>query len=241
MQKYVERFYRGWTGAKDLVQFEAKIRESDLFILADRNLEREAVEALISARSPLESFITRNPRFERTHKPFAVEPDAPHIIKEMAGAGKKWNVGPMAAVAGAIAESVGRRLLEYSSAVVVENGGDIFALAPRPVRFALFAGDDSPFSGKIIFEVNAEKGVGVCTSSGIVGPSFSYGAADAVVAIASSAADADAAATAIANVVNSPEDVDRVIENADYRNKLLGLIAARADRLGVWGDLRIIG
>jgi len=240
MQKYVERFYRGWTGAKDLASFEVGIKESGLFILADKNLEREAFVALRDARSEIERHIERNPNFERTHKPLAVFPDAPQIIKDMADAGKKWNVGPMAAVAGAVAERVGRRLLEFSNSVIVENGGDVFAFATRPIRLALFAGDESPFSGKIVFEVNAAGGVGVCTSSGTVGPSFSYGTADAVVAIARSAAEADAAATAIANLINGPEDVDCAIECSEYREKLLGLVAAKDDRLGVWGDLKIV-
>jgi len=240
MGEYVERFYRGWTGTQDLVSFEVKVRESDLLILAERAMEQEALDALLAARADIERYIERDPVFACTHAPHDVAPEAPGIVKEMAAAAAKWGVGPMAAVAGAIAEQVGRVLAARSPAVIVENGGDVFALAPRPVRFALFAGRESPFSGEIVFEVAADRGVGVCSSSGTVGPSFSYGRADAVAAVACSAAEADAAATAIANVVLDERDVDRVIEDEGYRSRLVGLVAAKGGRLGIWGDLRLI-
>jgi len=240
MHEYVERFYRGWTGTKDLVPFEVKVRESDLLILAERAMREEALGALVAARADIERYIERDPVFARTHRPHAVAADAPAIVREMAEAAAKWHVGPMAAVAGAVAEHVGRALTAGSSAVVVENGGDVFALASRPVRFALFAGHASPFSGEIVFEVAADGGVGVCSSSGTVGPSFSYGRADAVAAIAGCAAEADAAATAIANTILEEPDVDRVMANPEFRSRLLGLVVAKGGRLGVWGNLTLV-
>jgi uncharacterized protein len=121
----------------------------------------------------------------------------------------------------------------------VENGGDIFARAPRRVRFALYAGEASPFAGKLAFEVDASEGIGVCTSSGRVGPSLSLGRADAVVAIHPSAAFADAAATAIANRIRAPGDVAAVVREEEARGALRGLIACMGDTLGVWGDLEL--
>jgi ApbE superfamily uncharacterized protein (UPF0280 family) len=240
MEGYVERFYRGWTGARDLIPFEVKVRESDLLILAEQAMEQEAYDVLVAVRADIERYMARDPVFARTHTPHDVAGDAPDIVREMAEAAAKWDVGPMAAVAGAVAERVGRALAARSAAVIVENGGDVFALAPRPVRFALFAGHHSPFSGEIVFEVNASHGVGVCSSSGTVGPSFSYGLADAVTTIAGSAAEADAAATAVANTIREEPDVDRVIEDPGYRSRLVGLVVAKNGRLGVWGGLTLI-
>jgi hypothetical protein len=157
----------------------------------------------------------------------------------MATAGQRFGVGPMAAVAGAIAEHVGRALARSSATVVVENGGDIFALAAEPIRLALYAGVGSAFSG-LSFEVTPAAGLGVCTSSGRVGPSLSMGRADAVVAIAADAADADAAATAFANRVHGPGDIDRALRIASTHPGLLGLIACADDRLGVWGQLELV-
>ena len=148
----------------------------------------------------------------------------------------------MAAVAGAVAQEVGKRLSQSCETVIVENGGDVYARTgnARPLRLALYAGEDSPFSDRVGFEVDASNGIGVCTSSGRVGPSLSFGCADAVVAIADDTAEADAAATAIANQIQKPADVDAAVTAARESGRLRGLIACVGDRLGVWGDIELV-
>ncbi len=113
----------------------------------------------------------------------------------------------MASVAGAIANEVGRLLSERSPTVIVENGGDVWALSPVPLEFLVYPGEDTPFSGGIPFTVGAAEGVSVCTSSGRVGPSFSMGRADSVTVIHRSGAVADAAATSIANRIRGGKDI----------------------------------
>ncbi len=123
----------------------------------------------------------------------------------MAAAAQTAGVGPMAAVAGAIAECVGRELLEFSPEVIVENGGDIFLKVSHRRTVGIFAGD-SPLTGRIGIQIEArDTPLGVCTSSGTVGHSLSFGRADAVVVLAPAAALADAAATAIGNRVSRKE------------------------------------
>ena len=92
----------------------------------------------------------------------------------------------------------------------------------------------------ILFEVDASEGIGVCTSSGRVGPSLSFGKADAVVAIADRAALADAAATAIANRIHTPDDIARLMDEAAAGGRLHGLLACCGDRLGVWGEIALV-
>jgi ApbE superfamily uncharacterized protein (UPF0280 family) len=238
--RYEERFYREWSKNDGLCRFEVKIKESDLFILCDLELKDEATAALAEVRGDIEEYIARAPLFASTLVPMDVFTDSP-VIHSMADAGRRWNVGPMAAVAGAVSEYVGRVLLRSSaSSVFVENGGDIFALSHRPVRFGLYAGEDSPFQNNLTFAVPAVDGIGICTSSGKVGPSLSFGRADAVVAIHKDAAIADAAATAIANQIKTPDDVARVVEQERERGLLLGLIACCGDKLGMWGDLELV-
>jgi ApbE superfamily uncharacterized protein (UPF0280 family) len=158
----------------------------------------------------------------------------------MAEAGREWRVGPMAAVAGVVAEAVGRDLLEECETVIVENGGDVFVRSAEPVTFALYAGERSPFRDRVAFRVDADRGAGVCTSSGVVGPSLSLGRADAVVVVAADTAQADAAATAIANRIERPVDVDRAVEDVAARGALDGLIACMGDRIGLWGQLELV-
>lgn len=146
----------------------------------------------------------------------------------------------MAAVAGAMAESVGRDLLPESPEVIVENGGDIFLLSEKEVRVGIFA-HTSPLSFRVGLRISAARqGWGVCTSSGTVGPSLSLGRADAVCILSPSAALADAAATAVGNLVRSPSDVSRGLEKAQTIPGLTGVVIIIGDKLGAWGGVQLI-
>jgi len=239
MIDYTNRFYRDWTRSSGLQRFEIKIEQSDLLVLCDRDLREAALGELGRVRRDLETYMGDHPAFLTSLEPCAVEAGAPAVVRAMAEAASRWHVGPMAAVAGAIAQAVGLRLLEQCAVAFVENGGDVFVKSDRPARFALYAGERSPFSDRVAFEVDASMGVGVCTSSGVVGPSLSLGRADAVVALARGAAEADAAATAVANLIQAPGDVDRVVSDEEHRGRLRGLIACAGDRIGFWGDIEI--
>ena len=237
---YEQRFYRDWMERDGLHRFSVKIDQSDLLILCDRDLEHRAAEALGEVRGELEARIAQDPVFGASLEPVAVDRSAGPVVRGMARAGSAWSVGPMAAVAGATAEAVGRRLLEECETVIVENGGDVFARSSEPLTFGLYAGERSPFRDRVAFAVDAEHGIGVCTSSGVVGPSLSLVRADAVVAIARDTAHADAAATAIANRIHQPGDVDLVVETEAERGALDGLIACLGDRIGLWGEVELV-
>jgi ApbE superfamily uncharacterized protein (UPF0280 family) len=176
--------------------------------------------------------------FQRSFTPVSTE--SKHLlVRRMEDAGQEWNTGPMASVAGAIAQEVGTALLRYSSTVIVENGGDIWACSPLPLEFLVYPGEESPLSSGISFTLDSSKGVGVCTSSGKVGPSFSMGRADAVTAIHSCAAKADAAATALANRIRGESDVTKVVEEVALRRKLKGIIATCGESIGIWGEIHL--
>ena len=149
------------------------------------------------------------------------------IIKEMADAGEKAGVGPMAAVAGAIAEHVGSGLLKHSDEVVVENGGDVFLKLDNPVTIGIFAGT-SPLSLRMgICVESREKPISICTSSGTVGHSLSLGKADAVYVVSDYCSLADAVATSIGNRVTSKARIQPAIDFGKHiegvRGKLLSL------------------
>jgi hypothetical protein len=238
--RYNDRFYRQWMGRSSLERFQVKVKESDLFILCSKKMKKIAYQTLKEVRRQIEIYIEKNRMFAVSLEPIPVAEDAPPIIAKMARAAETWNVGPMAAVAGLVAEEVGARLAEDCDVVMVENGGDVYVKAPEPVRLALYAGEDSPFTDKVIFQVDATHGLGVCTSSAAVGPSLSFGRADAVVAIHGETAFADAAATSLANRIKSKEDVDRIVGEQEKRELLHGLIACCGDRLGIWGSVELV-
>jgi len=199
--------YRHWVEGKDLIQFNVTVKETDLYLRASSNLHRKARRLILKYRSLLEKYIERHPAFLTSLEPLPVSQDAPHIVREMAVAAEKAGVGPMASVAGAIAEFVGTDLLAFSPEVIVENGGDIFLKSLGKRTVGIYAGK-SPLTGKIGLEISGQDTpLGICTSSGTVGHSLSFGKADAVIAVARSATLADAAATAIGNLVSQPGDI----------------------------------
>jgi ApbE superfamily uncharacterized protein (UPF0280 family) len=237
---YQPRTYRRWIKEDGLVTFNVIVKETDLHIRAARNLESEAIEAIFKHRTPLEEYIESHPLFLHSLEPCSVEEDAPEIVRGMARAAGMVSVGPMAAVAGAIAEAVGRDLLVYSPEMIVENGGDIFMKVLQTRLIGVYAGE-SPFTGKIALEINPqETSLGVCTSSGTVGHSLSLGAADAVIVLSHSAALADAAATAIGNKIIAADDIDVVIAQVKAVQGLAGVVIIKGDRIGVWGDVKLV-
>jgi ApbE superfamily uncharacterized protein (UPF0280 family) len=236
---YQPRTYRHWTRDADLVSFKSTVKETDLYVRAQKDLEPEATRATLECRSSLEEYIATHPDFLTSLEPVPVPETAPEIVRDMAIAAQQVGVGPMAAVAGAIAERVGRDLIRFSPEVVVENGGDIFIKATRKMLVGVYAGD-SPFTGNIALEIEPnETPLGVCTSSGTVGHSLSYGAADAVIVLSPSTALADAAATAIANLISEGDDIATGIEFARNVEGLKGLVIIVGERLGAWGEVRI--
>jgi len=157
----------------------------------------------------------------------------------MVEAGKKAGVGPMASVAGAIAEFVGRELLAFSPEIIVENGGDIYLKSLTDRIVGVYAGK-SPFTGKIGLEIKAkDTPLGICTSSGTVGHSLSFGKADAVIVLSKSTILADAAATAIGNRVSESDDITGAIEFAEGIKGLKGLVIIKDDNIGLWGKVKI--
>lgn len=237
---YKERIYRNTLRQTDLVSFEAKLKETDLFLLANRNLRQQAQNSILRHREEIEGYIKKDPFFRETHKPYRVRRNAPLIVQAMAKAGFKAGVGPMAAVAGAIAEFVGKDLLSYSPEIIIENGGDIFIVTSRPRRIGIFAGN-SPLSNKLVIEIEpASTPLGVCTSSGTVGHSMSFGRADAVVVLSRSTPLADAAATAICNTIQKEVDIPKGIELAKEIEGITGLLIVIGSRMGVWGEIKLI-
>jgi ApbE superfamily uncharacterized protein (UPF0280 family) len=236
---YQPRTYRHWIEDKDLVSFTVTVKETDLFIRAASNLQRKALRLVEKYRGQLERYIEKNPDFLTSLQPLAVSPRAPRIASEMIEAGRKTGVGPMAAVAGAIAEHVGRELLDFSPEIIVENGGDIFLKISRKRTVGIYAGD-SPLTGKIGLEISPQDTpLGICTSSGTVGHSLSFGKADAVVILAESATLADAVATAIGNRVKHPDDVNSAIAFGKDIRGLKGIVIIIGKNVGAWGNVKL--
>ncbi len=237
---WVERTYRDFTSKGNWVAFAVASQETDLYIRAETDLSEPALQEILRARREIEGYIRKNPDFRKSLRPLPFDPEAPSIVQGMLRAAQRTSVGPMAAVAGAIAETVGESLHRLTPNVVVENGGDIFLRTQREITVGLFAGS-SPLSMRVGIRIRPEETpCGLCTSSGKVGPSLSFGKADAVTAWASSTPLADAAATALANRVSRPEDIEPALDLARTIEGLRGVLVVLEDRIGVWGPMELV-
>ena len=237
---YGPRTYRGGVRADELVTFEIVIAETDLLIRAGQDLTDLAEDLVVRARWDIEQFAAKHPRFIEALAPYDVPEDAPPIVQKMAHAGTLARVGPMAAVAGAIAEHVARGLSESSTEVIVENGGDDYLIGKRERIMSVHAGD-SPMSDSVGLRITPGlMPIAVCTSSGTVGHSTSFGSADAVTVLARDGALADAVATALANRIHSADDVERAVEAAKSVHGVLGVLVLMDNTLGAWGAVHLM-
>ncbi len=204
-------------------------------LLAEEEAHIKAAKiAMVDARSELEREILRDPFFGSTYDPYITEISSP-VAQRMAAASKPAGVGPMAAVAGTIAW-YGVEAMQDAGATfaVIDNGGDIALIADRDVTIGIHAGI-SPFSGKLAFRIPPQDTIlGICTSSATVGPSVSFGTADAVTVFSRNVSLADAWATSLCN--DFTKCSDEFFQARDLRD-ICGICAIAGDILCQWGTL----
>ncbi|PIU13217.1 MAG: UPF0280 family protein [Hadesarchaea archaeon CG08_land_8_20_14_0_20_51_8] len=216
-------------------------KETNLRIKCDvpRGIDA-AIDASMQARWEIEKLIAIRPEFRWSLEPLKLKGEHPRVIGLMLRAGELAEVGPFAAVAGAISQVAAEAARGAGAEnVVVENGGDIAMMGTRDFRVGVFAGDAGA-SGKIGFLVQAaELPIGICTSSNTIGHSISFGQADAVVVVAREASVADAAATSIANAVKAKvkSSVKQGLGRAKRIPEIRGCLIVRGEYIGTWGKL----
>ncbi len=177
-----------------------EFKETQCTIIADKFEGIQTAKASTEHhRLQLETHIKSNPNFFHTFDPVPV-PTEPLVARLMAEAAEKTDVGPMAAVAGVLADLAVKDMLNAGCKVaVVENGGEISAVSNESIDVAVAAGDE-PMSRRFGFRLK-EFPIGVATSSGRFSHAFSFGDAEAAIIFCKNAGLADAVATAVCNVV----------------------------------------
>lgn len=241
-QEFQRRFYREWVGAKDLILQRICEKETDLQILTDKKIEKVFLRSQIrDYRWQIENYITRDPRFSSSLKPISVELNAPKIVRGMTQAAQKAGVGPMAAVAGAIAEFLGRDLLKNGcQEVIIENGGDIF-LKSKKIRYLMIYAGKFKLWQKFVLKIKPQDTpLGICASSGTVGHSLSFGQADSVVILAKSSTLADAVATATANRLQNKKDISKALVFSKSVAGILGAVIIIENHLATWGKVEFM-
>lgn len=216
------------------IRHHFELRETIATILGDTESDiAHACEGLREARHTIERYILSDPFFGITYEPIAI-PENPGIVRSMAVAAERAGVGPMAAVAGAVAEAgVRRAAREGASFCVIDNGGDIALIADHEIRIGLYAGS-SPLSGRYAFLIKpAGELYGICTSSATVGHSFSFGTADSVTVFSPDPVLADAVATAVCNELNVHDQSCL----AEVDPEIDGIYAVFGEQSIIWGKI----
>ena len=243
-ESYRRRSYRSLASEEELVSSFFKFKETDLHTLAERDVTREVGELATRHRLQIEHYISGCPEFARALTPLPQNPLAPPIIRAMLAAGLAAGVGPMAAVAGGIAEYVGRGLLAAGhKEIIVENGGDLFLRRSSGITVSVYAGA-SPLSNRLGLKIAPEQmPLGICTSSATVGHSLSFGTADSVTVLAASAFLADAAATRLGNEVGGQEapreSIDRALKVSATIPGLRGVLIVCGETIGAVGEIEL--
>jgi len=199
----------------------------------------DAVTAeVIRQRQILEDYIGRHPDFGRSFEPLELHDDAPSIAQGMAHAARLAGVGPMAAVAGAMAQCAVEAGLEAGAQeVIVDNGGDIYLRAAAPVIIGLDTGA-AKLADRVAFSLEpGDTPIAICSSSGRMGHSTSLGQCDLATVVSKDAALADAAATRAANLVRTAEDVDAALEQIAAIDGVDGVMIVKDARVGLAGQL----
>lgn len=236
-----ERTYRVFgPDGSGLTAFRIKVETTDLYIKAESDLSGEALKLAAAARKTISDHAGERPEFLTALTPLEIPGEcADFLLASMYRAGIAADVGPMAAVAGAVARYVAEGLKPFTRRVLVENGGDLYIDDEIPVSVGIFAGK-SPFTGRLAIELEAERlPVSVCTSSGTVGPSLSFGKADAATVIAGDAALADAVATALGNRIKTPGDIKTALAWAMGVPGVEGALAIIGGSMGCLGDVKL--
>src|SRR5664280_877975 len=238
-----------------IIREQIRIGETDLILKTDQ-LEHELSKFIITQRLRLKNYINVHPEFLTSFEPVLVEvddnefsygrkslsSDPPLIVKLMARAGRKGEVGPMAAVAGTISQlCMGFMVEKGAKYVIVDNGGDLALKTDEDVIVGLYAGESS-LSGQLGFRIkNGKTPTGICTSSGTVGHSISFGRSDSVTVFADEASTADALATSIGNASLGEKDhdaVQRSLERAeDFRKSMRGVLVVVGESAGTLGKI----
>jgi ApbE superfamily uncharacterized protein (UPF0280 family) len=146
------------------------------------------------------------PGSQRAHRPSVRGPIARRMVDACRPYAERFGlfVTPMAAVAGSVAQEIAACFARTGiRRAWVDNGGDIaLYLAPgNAVDVGVVADVEAPAIGARLRIAHDDAPRGIATS-GWRGRSFSFGIADAVTVLAGNAAQADAAATMIANAVD---------------------------------------
>ncbi len=219
-------------------RFNLRVDETIATLVIDEDYIPVAEEFVREARQEILEYIDRHPVFETSFKPISVSSKAGSIIQRMSDSSHRIGVGPMASVAGSIAQYVVEELVALGvQHVIFDNGGDVAMFLERPSVVGIYSGSTRSLGLGLKITTTGQL-IGICTSSGTVGHSMSFGSSDASIVISNDVGIADAAATSLGNQILSEdqEHVESVLREI-MREDLEGLMVIIGSLVGTCGNL----
>ncbi len=243
---YQQRTYRDRMISDRFRFFTVQYMETDLLIGVDKESYAPTMPGVISRqviqlRQEFNDHYKTDPDFFTSMKPVIPAKAANNYFSRMCKASLQTGVGPMAGIAGLFAEVIGQQLVEKFSIreLVVENGGDCFVSIQEPLIVHIFAGE-SPLSEKVgIIIDKGNSSLGICTSSGRIGHSKSFGKADAVMIVSPDTVLADQYATAICNQIQSREDIEKELDIVEQNDEIYAVAIIMGDKIGYRGNFEM--
>ena len=195
-------------------------------------------QTIMAERKKLEQYIRRHPAFRSSLSPVDLQENAPPIAKRMAAAAQLTGLGPMASVAGILAQLGVEAAMGVGDAeAIVENGGDMYIFSKNPVTIGIYAGKNE-ISGNLAFRLKPEElPLAICSSSSHMGHSMSFGQCDLATVVAKDAALADSVATLICNQICKDKDLEAVLNAAGEIPGISGILAVKEGKIGMWGKI----
>lgn len=244
--EYKDRTYREHVREGRWTSFTTKYKKTDVWIGVDKESYKPEIPEFCNTfirnlHASMDAYLCKDPNYLTSLIPYDAKPEAPDILKKMSCISRRTGIGPMSAIAGAVALYIVEALKTefHIKEAIVENGGDIYADIQEDMDVSVFAGT-SPLSEKVGLHINAQQApLGICTSSGTVGPSLSFGKADAVVIICKDVLLADSYATKFANFIRKPEDINPVLEKIGKLEDILAAMVIKDDSMGVIGKFEM--
>ncbi|MDD5659628.1 MAG: UPF0280 family protein [Actinomycetota bacterium] len=232
--------YRFLVDCKSNFNWKVSYKYSDLFIVSSTDISLKIPYAITGFYDIVEEFIKNNPVFAKTYNAFKVDEQFPEIIKKMCIASEIFNVGPMASIAGAVCEFMAAKLSQKNSYLAIENGGDIYIKSKHDIIAGLFL-KSKYFKENLKIRIKKEfLPCGIASSSGTLGHSVSLGKSDLAAVVCKSPIFADSAATAIGNMIDTKNDINKTLDHFKTFDMILGMVIIKDDEIGLYGKIELV-
>lgn len=229
---YETRKCRNRIPVNQSVTFEVGVRDTSIYIQAMSDLTAKAKESVFRYRYQIEEYLRQHPAFRDTQSPIQIYSSAPEIVRYCDLACRNTGIPPMVCMSGAMADFVGRDLLQHSPTLIVSSGGDTFVRSATPLEVHIYA-KGSPLHEKLTLQLPGGKNIfGISTH--VPGKGI-----QAVTVLSRSAGWASSFARDLGVRLNSGESLKSALNRAEAYSDVGGVIIVSGSQVVFGGSLNV--